>query len=64
MSNLRTPRDPHAARAAGLFFLINEDRAELLRTEDEIRRGMVETFGFTEVKQPAGGETGGPLDAA
>jgi hypothetical protein len=55
-ANLRTPRDPDLARAAGEFFLINEDRAELLRVEDAIRQGLKDVFGFTEVKIPTGGE--------
>jgi hypothetical protein len=57
MSNLRTPHNPRIAAAALRFFEINEDRAELLRVEDEIRRGMVETFGFTEVQLPTAEES-------
>ncbi len=59
MSNLRTPADPLTAAAALEFFKINEDRAELLHVEDEIRRGLRDVFGFTEVDLTDNPERGG-----
>jgi hypothetical protein len=52
MSNLRTPTDPRAAGAAVDFFLINEDRADLLRAEDEIRGLLTGFFGCPEERLP------------
>jgi hypothetical protein len=58
MSNLRTPRDPHAAGAAIQFFEINEDRVELLRAEDEIRGLLTGFFGLPEEKLPTAEQSG------